>query len=100
MRYKKLNLITKYKQYETLYDFAAANKYIIDNAMDKGYRVYIVVKSITNKQFLIRPIASTKLEKRDADDELIVKIDMYLNTIFRINEQSVNRVMIVYEDGD
>ena len=100
MKYKKINLITKYKRYETPYDFAAANKYIIDNAMNKGYIVYIVVKSIISKQFLIRPICSTKLEKRDVYDELIVKIDGCFNTIFRINEQSVNRVMIIYEDGD
>ena len=72
----------------------------INDLINKKQNVYIIVKSRITKKILIQRILKTSLDTGvDNNLELVCILDPFpLNTIFRINIQSVDRCMVVYNE--
>ena len=99
MIYKKINL-SEFRQRDNMENAARHCMQYINDLIKKKQHVYIIVKSITTKKILIQPILKTSLDTGvDNNLELVCLLDRFLlNPIFRINNQSVDRCMVVYNE--
>ena len=101
MKYKKLKLQTKYNDHnKNIISNIISDNFHINSLINRRHKVYIVVKSIYNNKIIIKPIEKSTIEKNaNHETELVILIGaMFKKAVFRINKETINRVMVVYKD--
>ena len=99
MKYKKINL-SEFRQRDNMENAARHYTQYINDLINKKQHVYIIVKSRITKKILIQRVLKTALDTGvDNNLELVCILDpVPFNTVFRINIQSVDRCMVVYNE--
>ena len=102
MKYKKLKLQSKYNDHnKNIISNIISDNFHINSLINRRHKVYIVVKSIYDEnKIMIKPIEKSTIEKNENHEtELVILIGaMFKKAVFRINKESINRVMVVYKD--
>ena len=101
MKYKKLKLQAKYNDHnKNNINNIISDNFHINSLINRRHKIYIVVKSAYNNKIIIKPIEKSSIEKNENHEaELVILIGaMFKKAVFRINKETINRVMVVYSD--